>query len=75
MPHRLHHVMHGTGEEPLGTGKILSAHGELSESQSTLDLAENLLRHPFAFPVDSLLLGLLQPGPHLSPYQLLLFDQ
>ena len=26
--------MHGTGEEPLGTGNILSAHGELSESHS-----------------------------------------
>jgi hypothetical protein len=75
MPHCLHHVVHGTGEEPLGTRKILSAHGEISESQSTFNLAENLLRHPLAFPVDNLFLRLLQPSHHLSPYQLLPLDQ
>jgi len=45
MPHRLHYVVHGTDEEPLGTGKILPSHGEISESHSALNLAENLLRH------------------------------
>jgi len=75
MPHGFHHVVYGTDEEPLGTGMILSAHGELSESQSNFNLAENLLCYPLAFPVDNLLLRLLYPGPHLSPYQLFPFDQ
>jgi hypothetical protein len=75
MPHRLHYVVHGTDEEPLGTGQILSSHGEISESQSTLNLTENLFSHPLAFTVNRLFLRLLQPGPHLSPYQLLPLDQ
>ena len=52
MPHRLHYVVHGTDKEQLGTCKILSSHGEISESQPTLNLTENLFSHPLA---DSLL--------------------
>ena len=75
MPHRLHYVVHGTDKEPLGTCKILSSHGEISESQSILNLTENLFSHPLTFTVNSLFLRSLQPSPHLSPYQLLPLDQ